>query len=418
VFDSTSTAFSNPATNLTAEEVTFFDFGAEGFDALFDADPTSDNPGLGPVFNNNGCASCHIDDGRGRPPLSGETLETMLFRVSVPGFGPGFGPKPASGFGTQLNVRSIAGVPAEARVEIAYIERPGQFGDGTPYSLREPKNLLRHPWTPFPANLLISPRTAPFLHGLGLLEAIPEATIRSLADPNDSDHDGISGRTNEVYNVRTGGLELGRFGWKANVGNIVQQVAAAYHGDMGVTNTLFPAEACEPYMNIPACARHASEVDDETVAAVVFYAQTLGVPARRNLKDGVAEQGEFLFHRAGCTSCHIPVMQTGVLAGVPAVSHQIIRPYTDLLLHDMGQALADSRPDFRANGREFRTAPLWGIGLVPVVNGHSNFLHDGRARSLTEAILWHGGEALNSREFFRTLPKAQRDAIVRFLESL
>jgi CxxC motif-containing protein (DUF1111 family) len=179
---------------------------------------------------------------------------------------------------------------------------------------------------------------------------------------------------------------------------------------------VFPAESCEEYRL--GCGRHELELSDETLAAATFYVQTLGVPARRDVGDFRVRTGEALFASAGCAGCHMPTMRTGFLAGVAEVSQQTIHPYTDLLLHDMGPALADNRPDFGASGREWRTAPLWGIGLVETVNGHTNFMHDGRARSLLEAVLWHGGEAARSREVVRHMSAAQRQALIKFLQSL
>jgi CxxC motif-containing protein (DUF1111 family) len=209
---------------------------------------------------------------------------------------------------------------------------------------------------------------------------------------------------------------IGRFGWKAGAPNVVQQTAGAYNGDMGVTSAMFPAESCEG--DRPECAAHAPEVSDDVVLAVARYMQTLGVPARRNLDDAQATQGEAVFYQVGCAACHTPTVVTGTLAGVPSVGYQTIHPYTDLLLHDMGPDLADGRPDFQANGREWRTPPLWGIGLVQTVNGHSNFLHDGRARGLMEAVLWHGGEAKKSRDAVLGLSSSARAALIKFLESL
>ena len=290
------------------------------------------------------------------------------------------------------------------------------FGDGTPYTLRVPHYAFRGLIGPLPNNLLTSPRVAPVNFGLGLLEAVPEATIRALADPNDADHDGISGHYNVVYDVTVQDYIIGRFGWKANVGTLLHQAAGAFNGDMGITTSYFPSENCKGEFS--GCQDHAAELDDQTVSDVAFYTETLGVPARRNLDDPQALHGEWLFHAIGCDGCHVSTLTTGVLPGVPAVSNQKIHPYTDLLLHDMGSALADNRPDFRASGREFRTPPLWGIGLVQIVNGHTYFLHDGRARNLLEAVLWHGGEGRNARERFKSLSASDRKALIAFLNSL
>jgi len=235
-------------------------------------------------------------------------------------------------------------------------------------------------------------------------------------DAGDADHDGISGRANYVWDVRAGAKRLGRFGWKANAPDLLQQSAAAYNNDMGVTTPLFPAETCEG--DRPSCASHAPDVDSLTLDEVAFYIRSLAVPARRDWNLTSVKRGEKVFKSVGCAACHLPEMRTGTVAGEPWRSGQTIHPYTDLLLHDMGPGLADGRPDFDAGGSEWRTPPLWGIGLSLVVNGHTFFLHDGRARNLTEAILWHGGEAASSRDAVKALPAADRQALIDFLQSL
>ncbi len=297
-----------------------------------------------------------------------------------------------------------------------YAESVGTFADRSTFQLRVPRYSFSNSYLPLPGGLLVSPRAAPAVFGLGLLEAVPEGVLHALSDENDRNRDGISGRLNYVWDEARGRPAVGRFGWKANAPNLTQQSAGAFNGDMGITSSLFPAESCEG--DRPGCERHAPEVADQPVQNVAFYTRTLGVPARRNLDDPKAREGELLFLRAGCGSCHFPTLPTGSLPGVSEVSNQLIHPYTDLLLHDMGPALADGRPDFRASGSEWRTPPLWGIGLVQVVNGHTNFLHDGRARSLLEAVLWHGGEAERAREAVRRFSPDQRTALIAFLQSL
>lgn len=415
VFDSTASAFGHPSANLDATSLLLHDAGDRAFEEAFV--PTT---GLGPLFHNTACEGCHVGDGRGRPPdLPGEVLETMLFRISIAGKNPlTGGPNPAPGFGDQFQVRAIPGVVPEGDIAFSYVEQAGQYGDGAPYSLRVPTYAIINPWMVVPPRALLGPRIAPPVFGLGLLEAIPTGILQLLADPGDRNRDGISGRINRVYDAATGHRAVGRFGLKSNVPNLVQQAAGAYNGDMGITTNLLAHESCEGQYAIPECAPHAAEVSDSVLQAVAFYTRTLGVPARRGLNDPVAVQGELLFTLSGCISCHVPVLPTGTLPGVPSASNQIIRPFTDLLLHDMGPELADNRPDFLASGREWRTPPLWGIGLVPVVNGHSDLLHDGRARNLEEAILWHAGEAFGARERFRTMSAADRAALIRFLTTL
>jgi CxxC motif-containing protein (DUF1111 family) len=411
VFDATADAFGHPAPNLDAAALARHNAGDIAFGRIF-----VPNTGLGPLFNNNACEACHVGDGRGQPPADGVSFTTMLFRASIPGQDPHGGPNPAGEYGGQLQLLAIPGFFPEAAARVTYADSGGRFDDGTPYTLRVPHYSFRGFLGPLPDNLLTSPRVAPVNFGLGLLEAIPEATIRALADPNDADRDGISGRYNVVYDVTVQDYIIGRFGWKANVGTLLHQAAGAFNGDMSITTSFFPSENCKgEYFR---CKDHATELDDQTVSDVAFYTETLGVPARRDLDDPQALHGERLFHGIGCDGCHVSTLTTGVLPGVPAVSNQKIHPYTDLLLHDMGSALADNRPDFNASGREFRTPPLWGVGLVQMVNGHTYFLHDGRARNLLEAVLWHGGEAKNARERFKSLSASDRKALIAFLNSL
>jgi CxxC motif-containing protein (DUF1111 family) len=310
--------------------------------------------------------------------------------------GPHGGPAPVPGFGEQLQLRAVVGSMPEAHVAMSYEETGGTFGDGTSYSLRRPTYGIVDPYAPLPAGLLVSPRVAPPVFGLGLLEAVPEPTVLAHADPGDADGDGISGRANYVWDEEHQQAALGRFGWKANTPTLPQQTAAAYSNDMGVTSDLFPAETCAG--QAPECGAHDPEIAADLVELVVHYTRTLGVPARRQIGEAATSRGD-----------------AGVL---PELAGQTVRPYTDLLLHDMGPDLADERPDFEASGSEWRTPPLWGIGLTEVVNGHSNFLHDGRARSVLEAILWHGGEGAAARDRFKALPAVDRDAVIAFLRSL
>jgi CxxC motif-containing protein (DUF1111 family) len=416
VYDVSIDAFSLPAPNLAGTNLALHEEGDEGFEDAFVPAPAAEHAGLGPVFDNVSCEACHLGDGRGRPPNPGEQIQSLLFRSSVAGRGPHGAPVGVPGFGGQLQLRAVPGFQPEVSAVISYVDLHGTFTDGAPFDLQVPRYDLAGVYAPLPPDVLVSPRVAPVVFGLGLLEAVREGDVLALADPRDRDRDGISGRANNVWDVARRRTVLGRFGWKANAPNLVQQTAGAYNGDMGVTSSLFPAESCEG--QDPRCGPHAPEVDDETVGAVALYTRTLGVPARRNLDDPTASAGEQLFHAAGCAGCHVATLRTGTLRGVPEVSNQVIHPYTDLLLHDMGPGLADERPDFQASGQEWRTPPLWGIGLVQTVNGHTNFLHDGRARSLLEAVMWHGGEAQRARDRVRAMTADQRAALVAFLESL
>jgi CxxC motif-containing protein (DUF1111 family) len=345
----------------------------------------------------------------------------LLLRLSIPGQNQHQGVVPEPRYGDQLQGFAVPGVAPEGRVVITYTENPGTFADGAVYSLRQPTYTLTdlgygtlHPET------RLSPQVAPFIMGLGLLEAVPADTLLARADPEDRDGDGISGRPNLVWDIGTRQLVLGRFGWKANQPGVAQQTAAAFLGDIGITSTLFPDETCTAVQEVCREAPHGGqpELAADILHSVVFYASPLAVPARRQWDDPQVLRGKQLFLQAQCPACHSPTLRTGAVPELPWLSHQAIRPYTDLLLHDMGAGLADGRNDFAATGQEWRTPPLWGIGLIHTVNGHTTFLHDGRARNLSEAILWHGGEAEAAREAFRTMPHLDRQALLRFLESL
>ena len=420
VFDASSHAFSIPAPNLSTAALAKHLEGDVEFEAIFVTAPAVVNPGLGPIYNNVSCINCHSRDGRGRPPGIDEGLVSLLFRLSLPKAEDsvaGKPPTPVPGFGTQLNNRAIVEANPEGTVKIEYTEQTLTTADGTRVHLRHPNYTLTETYQPLPENVEVSPRVAPAVSGLGLLEAIPENAILAYADEADIDGDGISGKPNYVWDVVAQRYTLGRFGWKANQPTLLQQVAAAYNDDMGITTSLFSVENSAGQSQL---TEHSvtPEVSDEILEVVTFYVQTLAVPARRDIDDPQVKQGEQLFAEAQCANCHVPTLRTSVLAGVPSVSNQTIHPYTDLLLHDMGPDLADNRPDFHASGREWRTPPLWGIGLVQRVNGHTNFLHDGRARDLMEAILWHGGEAEASRQTVKQMSKTERDALIAFLESL
>lgn len=417
VFDQSSAAFSQAFPVLPEHLERVHEIGDIQFEATFVSAPAPVNPGRGPLFNNVSCSSCHIADGRGKVPGSGDTSVLMLFRISIPGENNQGGPNLVPGFGDQIQNRSTVGVAKEADVAISYNERDFAFDDGTPYKLRFPTYTIGNTYTAFPAGAMLSPRVAAPVFGLGLLEAVSDADILSNADESDTNGDGISGKPNYVWNAVTNTITLGRFGWKANQPSLLQQVAAAYNGDIGVTTSVFPKENS---LGQPQYDNRDDdyELSDSLLHSVEFYVRTLAVPVRRNADDATVKKGKQLFIDAGCASCHIPNMRTKVDVAFPSASNQLIHPYTDLLLHDMGNDLADNRPDFKASGNEWRTSPLWGIGLTQKVNGHNNFLHDGRARNLLEAIMWHGGEAAAAKNKVKAMTLEERNALVKFLESL
>ena len=406
--DRSALAFRHPAANLTADQVALFQAGTGPFDFHWEI------PQLGPLFNNDACFGCHSENGRGLSQIGDNgvvglfgPVSDALVRVSQDqgsGGDPG-GPIPVPGFGTQLQDHAAVGLP-EVNVTQSWRELPGNtYGDGTPYSLRAPVLDIRTPdGNPLPAGVHQSFRTAPPLIGVGLLNAIDASTLEALADPDDANGDGISGRINHVWDPLTQTAEIGRFGWKANVATLALQVAGAAANDMGLSNKIFPD---------PDGSR---DVSDEQLDQMTAMVSTIAVPAAAP-RSAQAWHGRILFDEFHCSGCHIPTLVTGDDPD-PALAHQTIHPYTDLLLHDMGDLLTDERPDFEASGREWRTAPLWGIGLTSKVQAGATFLHDGRARTLAEAILWHGGEAEAAKEAFRTASKADRDALIAFLSTL
>ena len=392
----------------------------------------SNADGLGPIFNHNGCESCHAGDGRAKPPAGpDEMIEGGFVRVSVPGRGPYGEPLSPKGYGHQIGDRAIEGVKPEATVRINWIENPGTFPDGENYSLRHPDILLSDlAYGAMPKDAVLELRMAPPVHGLGLLEAIPEETLLAWADPEDKNGDGISGRPNYVWDLERGGKIMGRFSWKANAFDVRQQSAAAAYNDMGVNNELFlyrhddqstthkSRQNCEPEQT--ACLAAIDNLDFEMTPAqltdVTTYLQLLGVVYRRNMDDPQVQKGEQLFHQTGCESCHKSQVMTGK-HDIDRLENQLIRPYSDLLLHDMGPGLSGRR-DFEATQQEWRTSPLWGIGVTEAVNGHTNFLHDGRARNVEEAILWHGGEAETAKQKYMHLTKADRELVIGFINNL
>lgn len=406
--DRTSSAFENPAPGLSDEEIEKHFAGDVAFEATYVSAPAEVNPGLGPVFNHNACAGCHLRNGRGLPITGqGPLGSPLLVRVSLPDGEPALpgGAVPVPGMGDQIGDHAIYGHDPEASVVITWTEVAGEFGDGTPYSLRRPTLTITLPdGTALSDRVLTSIRTPPPVFGLGLIEAIPEADILAAADPDDADGDGISGRPNWVWSRDLDSEALGRFGLKANVATLVDQAAGAFAADMGVSSPLVPDDS-------------GADITAETVARAAFYTRTLAVVARAP-STAASERGFERFYEFGCAGCHTPVQKTGPDAAIADLRHQTFAPFTDVLVHDMGEDLADHRPDFEASGREWRTAALWGIGMTERVLGDAAYLHDGRARSLSEAILWHGGEAEGAREAFRTAAQADRDDLLAFLRTL
>ncbi|MDB6177168.1 thiol oxidoreductase [Paracoccus sp. Z330] len=439
-------AFSLPSANISFEGELDFKVGNGLFRKLWVSSPSSTlaSDGLGPLYNSRGCQNCHLKDGRGHPPdRDDEQGGSMFLRLSVPananaprtviedylaGVGnPAVPTRPDPVYGGQLQDLAVAGIPAEGQMDISYQEIPVTLSGGETASLRAPSYAISNAgYGDMRDDLMISPRVAPPMIGLGLLEAIPTADILASADPDDADGDGISGRAQITWSARHDQPMLGRFGWKAGMPTIEEQSAAAFSGDIGISTPLHPSPAGDCTDAQTACvnAPHGAgdirgdEIDAEGLDLVTFYSRNLGVPARRDVDDPQVLRGKQVFYESGCVDCHRPKYVTARLEARPEQSFQLIWPYSDLLLHDMGEGLADDRPEILATGREWRTAPLWGLGMTEQVNGHTMLLHDGRARSVLEAILWHGGEARASRDAVVNMPPQNRADLLRFLDSL
>jgi CxxC motif-containing protein (DUF1111 family) len=428
VGDRSSHAFMNPIDGLTADQEEDFLAGKSDFRDVFVFDTSSINSGLGPQYNNNSCVACHVNNGRGLTETSdGAIGSQVLVRVSMPGeaatapgdyYEPGLvcgeevtvvagGAAPLGNYGHQLQDHAVPGETPQAIIELRFEEVPGTYADGTPYILHKPAHVITLQGDVVDeTKMATSFRTTQPVVGMGLLEAISEEAICAIADPDDEDGDGISGRPNRVWNIDTLAPQIGRFGWKASQPTAIQQSAAAYENDMGVTNPLTNQEDA------------VYDIEEEVLELATFYVLALDVPAQERADDPVVEEGEALFLSAGCEDCHTQTFTTGEHE-IEALRNRTIHPYTDMLLHNMGEDLADGRPDYDATGREWRTPPLWGLGLVDkVLGGRAGYLHDGRAQSVEEAIIWHGGEAKTSRDAFLEMSADQRSSMLEFLSSL
>ena len=417
IYTSSSNAYSYPAPNLAVADLEKHLEGDKNFEQAFVAAPAITFGGVGTIYNNTSCISCHAKDGRANFPNDLNALSGFFLRASLPGTNANGGPVPVPGFGAQLQNQAIFGYVPEAEFGVNYTSIQETFADGTVVTLEKPEYYIQSSYIPFPAEALLSPRIGPPMYGLGLLQGVEESTILAMQDIDDADGDGISGKANYVYDGIHNMTALGRFGWKANTASILEQSAGAYNHDMGITSPYAPIETGFAQSNGSDGLSDDPEITASVVEDVAFYCQTLAVPASRNATKIEVRQGARLFQQIGCDKCHVPELRTG-MSDIAALSQQIIYPYSDLLLHDMGAELADGRPDYLATGTEWKTRPLWGIGLNMIVNGHTRFLHDGRARNLEEAILWHGGEGKNSKDKYKKLTLLERQQLLTFLNAL
>ncbi len=425
-------AFSEPAPVLSLKQRQIFMAGRSVFNRQWAAVTSLNGDwGLGPTFVADRCSACHINSGRGAPPQArNEQLLSMLVRLSIPGTDEHGGPRPHPAYGDQFQNRAMDGrnvdvayagapVPNEADLFLDWDESAVVFADGETVSLRRPRLRIENlKFGELGDATMTSLRIAQPLVGIGFLEAVPEETLLALAQQQRARN--FNGRPNRVWDAVNRRMALGRFGWKANVPTLTQQIAAAALGDMGVNSNLFPEQNC-PAVQI-LCAKQLPgnfpEIINHEIDALELWLQGLAVPARRDVADPGVRRGAALFVQAQCAVCHVPDLKTGNFPQLPQLSKQVFHAYTDMLLHDMGDELADGRPDFAAGPRDWRTPALWGLGLSQTVSASTALLHDGRARNVSEAILWHGGEAQGSREAFRAMPKDERDALVKFVEAI
>ena len=377
------------------------------FHKSFDTGVDGGSSKVGPKFNHVSCAGCHANVGRGKVSFARGIDEgsSLLIKVALKGLKPNGAPRNVPGVGEQLQDHHIDGRRLyDIRLRWRYLT--GRYSDGSSYELRKPVLSFKIPGVN-QNNVVSSLRQTPAIIGMGLLEAVPDETLIAMSDPNDLDGDGISGEVNYSLSAETGNLEIGRFGFRATQPTIKQQNAAAFFNDMGVTNDLFRESGKN------------KELSTATLNKNVFYLQAASIPAARNQSEPDVIEGKQLFQQIGCDDCHKMTLVAGDYE-VPEVANQTFHPFTDLLLHDMGDGLADTRPEFSASRREWRTTPLWGLGMVSALlrEGRPGFLHDGRARTIEEAILWHAGEAKNSKLQFKNLTNEQRQKLLAFLNSI
>ena len=392
-----------PAAHLDADAQLAFYSGFSFFRSPWVAAPasTTARDGLGPLFNAHSCDSCHRNGGRGKSLLDDPHSLATVVRVSIRG--PDERAEPHPRFGHQLQTKATFAGGTEAAIGMEAVDAGN--------SLRRPRLRVEPNPAESQADWLLSARVAPPLIGMGLLAAIAEEDLLRQADAEDGDGDGISGRAH--WRPGEGERRIGRFGWKALHPTVAAQTGAAFRDDIGITNPRFPATPCSALQT--ACRRQPDGNDDAGFEIppplfdlVVHFVSHIPPPKAGDATAAV-RQGRTVFANIGCDSCHVPSHDT---------EFGRIWPYTDLLLHDMGEGLADHRPEGDATGREWRTPPLWGLGTMATVAGHRTLLHDGRARNADEAIRWHGGEAAGAVRRYQTLGRTQRKALLAFLNAI
>ena len=416
----TRESFASPIPALSLSKMRQFTGGRHLFRRSWTPAPSSVKSldGLGPVFNRVSCSGCHVKDGRGRPPKDGAKFKSMIIKLSL---NKDNSILPDPNYGFQLNDKSILGVPYEGKAKIQFSNKTVYFEDKSKAELAVPSYTFHSlSFGPFNPETKYSGRVAPAVFGLGLIEAIKEEDIIKNEDTLDIDNDNITGRANYIMDVPSKKTVLGRFGWKGTRGTLLHHITGAAFEDMGLTSSFFPKQNCTNIQKI--CSEQIDggiqEISEKQINMLQLYMQTLAVPRQRNADNKEVIQGNKLFKNIGCEKCHISTYKTGKHKTHIELSNRVIKPYSDFLLHDMGPGLDDGVKEGDAKSYEWQTPPLWGIGLVQIVNKHTRFLHDGRARSIEEAILWHEGESLSSKEKYLSLNAKERSKVLKFLNSL
>ena len=431
--------YMQPMRDLTPEQLAVFKDGEKAFMTSWVVFPQLNIPnwdymrplpmfewGLGPTFLANSCAACHVQAGRGRTTEARNTpLVQQLLRISIPGETAHGDPKPHPNYGNQLQLFDVITTDknhirqGEADLFVDWLPHSVKLPDGTEVELRKPHIRVENlNFGELGDEVMTSLRNSRVIFGLGYLEAVSETDILAMVKLQKSKK--LNGRVNYVRDDINDKMAIGRLGWKANQPGVRQQIAAAFHGDMGVTSWIYPKQNCPPVQQGCQAMLPGDKIElrEQMLDDLTFWVMALDAPAPRDQDKAEVRRGERLFIKAQCAECHVPELRTGAFPALPQLSHRRFRAYTDMLIHDMGDGLADGRPDFKAGPRDWRTPPLWGLGLSKQVNGSTNLLHDGRARNVLEAILWHGGEAMASRDKFVKLKPQEREDLIAFVNSL
>ena len=426
-------SFSLSSRNLEEHMRINFLVGNALFERMWEDSSISKNiakDGLGPFFSARSCESCHINDGRGHIPLTNkEDKISVVIQISqnIEQSNDYIKNIDDDTYGGQISEFAVKDVLKEADIIIDYKYSLEMYEDGRVVELRRPIIKIDNlNYGEFNESTTFSARIAQPMIGLGLIENISDQSLLMNEDIDDTNKDGVSGKANKVWDIQKEKLEIGRFGWKAAQPSVYQQTADAFYHDMGLSNKLYSnpfnctskQEECTKAISGNSEEYDDLEVSSDQLDLVTFYSSQLGVPARRSINAENVKKGKEIFFALNCNSCHVESFTTGDFGSHANLNNQIIYPYSDFLLHDMGESLSDGVSEFFAQGSEWRTPPLWGIGLTSIVSDEYGYLHDGRARTIEEAILWHGGEANEIIQNYKKLKKNEVNQLLSFINSL